>query len=106
MSTRIRKYPVCRRGCYCYRGVDSECRETAPRELTYTGFAGNVVSMEMWKMDPEQFSDIQIRQKRLLAFLGDDILILLSGYNCFRNSHNEYPFRQENPLFGVPSPSP
>ena len=45
-------------------------------------------------MTPEHYADIQDRQKKLLSFLGQDILILLSGHDCYRNGHNEYPFRQ------------
>jgi Xaa-Pro aminopeptidase len=50
--------------------------------------------MKTQGMTPEQYADIQTRQKRLLSFLGKDIFILLSGHDCYRNSHNEYAFRQ------------
>ncbi len=36
------------------------------------------------------------RQKELLKFLGDDIFILLSGYDCMRNRYFGYPYRQES----------
>jgi len=36
------------------------------------------------------------RQKELLNFLGNDVFILLSGYDCMRNRYFGYPYRQES----------
>jgi Xaa-Pro aminopeptidase len=40
--------------------------------------------------------EMRDRQKEVLNHLGEDIFILVSGYDCFRNRYFAYPFRQES----------